>query len=279
MPHATPQHDSPHDATLAAAVDAARQGARVIREHAGQIDTLRSKGRNDFVTEADEAAQAAILDALRHAFPNDAILAEEGDASDGERGVANGRQWIVDPIDGTTNFIQQVPPYAVSIACQDGDRVVVGVVLDVTHDELFTAVAGHGTQVNGTPVRTTDRADLSDAFVATGFPYRRFEHTERYLEVLANVLPATRGVRRHGAASVDLARVAAGRFDAFFETGLRPWDVAAGTLLVREAGGRVTDYSGTGGLVPVFERQICATNAGVHDAMLDRLHPMHDVRL
>lgn len=281
MPRASdaPAHDSPYDDTLAVAVDAAREGAAIIRDYAGQIDGMRSKGRNDFVTVADEAAQAAILETLRDAFPDDAILAEEGDASDGGRASVEGRQWIVDPIDGTTNFIQQVPPYAVSIACRDGDRIVVGVVLDVPHDELFTAVAGHGVRVDGRAIDPPGAGDLADAFVATGFPYRRFEHTEVYLDVLSDVLPATRGVRRHGAASVDLARLAAGRFDVFFETGLRPWDVAAGTLLVREAGGRVTDYRGARGLTPVFDRQVCASLGAIHDDVLALLRPMIDVRL
>ena len=124
-----------------------------------------------------------------------------------------------------------------------------------------------------------DADDLADAFVATGFPYRRFEHTEAYLDVLGRILRRTRGVRRHGAASVDLARLAAGRFDGFFETGLRPWDVAAGTLLVREAGGRVTDYRGDGGLTPVFDRQVCASNGLVHSALREQLATMKDVRL
>jgi myo-inositol-1(or 4)-monophosphatase len=279
----TPSHDSPHDARLAAAVNAAREGAAVIRDQAGRLDRVRRKGVNDFVTATDEAAQAAILDALgagtRGVDPDIEVVAEE-DVDDGDvPQEPGGRRWIVDPLDGTTNFMQQVPPYAVSIALQDEDGLAVGVVLDVTHDELFTAVRGHGLKVDGRPASVGSADALTDAFVATGFPYRRFEHTERYLEVLRRVIRSTRGVRRHGSAAVDLARLACGRFDGFFETGLRPWDVAAGILLVREGGGRATDYQGEGGLAPAFGRQLCATNGRVHDALLEAVASMQDVRL
>lgn len=274
-----PTHDSPYDEALAGAVRAARRGAAVIRDQAGPLEDIRAKGRNDFVTETDEAAQAAVLDTLRETFPEDALLAEEGADLEAHPTVVEGRRWIVDPLDGTTNFMQRVPPYAVSVALQEDDALVVGVVLDVSHDELFTAVADHGLQVNGHPAHVSRTDTLADAFVATGFPYRRFEHTEVYLDVLEGILRNTRGVRRHGSAAVDLARLACGRFDAFFETGLRPWDVAAGLLLVREGGGRVTDYRDTNGLAPLFDRQVCATNGQVHAPLLDHLAAMDDVRL
>jgi myo-inositol-1(or 4)-monophosphatase len=275
---ALPSHNSDDDEALGAAVRAARRGAEIIREHAGRLDDVRAKGINDFVTATDEAAQDAIVETLREG--SDAtIIAEEGADLDAHSTTADGRRWIVDPLDGTTNFMQQVPPYAVSVALQETDRIVVGVVLDITHDELFTAVAGHGLQLNGQSVGVTQTEDFSDAFVATGFPYRRFEHTEQYLAVLERVIRNTRGVRRHGSAAVDLARLACGRFDGFFETGLRPWDVAAGTLLVREGGGRITDYRNTGGLAPLFDQQVCATNGLLHDSLLDCVASMKDVRL
>ncbi len=274
-----PTHDSPYDDVLETAVGAARQAAAVIRDQAGPLRDVRAKMRNDFVTETDEKAQAAAVEALRQSCPDDAILAEEGEGPASIPTVVDGRRWIVDPLDGTTNFMQQVPPYAVSIALQDDDAIVAGVVLDVSHDELFTAVAGHGLQVNRRPADVSQTEAFEDAFLATGFPYRRFEHTEVYLDVLSDILPDTRGVRRHGSASVDLARLACGRFDGFFETGLRPWDVAAGILLVREGGGQVTDYRNTAGLTPLFDRQVCATNGRVHEPLLDHLAPMDDVRL
>jgi myo-inositol-1(or 4)-monophosphatase len=275
----SPTHDSTYDDALSVAVRAAESGAEIIREHAGRLDDVRAKGINDFVTATDEAAQAAIVETLHDAAPNDEVIAEEGTDLGAHDPAPEARRWIVDPLDGTTNFMQQVPPYAVSIALQNEDEVVLGVVLDVTHDELFTAVADHGLRLNGKPVGTTQTEVFADAFVATGFPYRRFEHTEQYLDVLEQIIRTTRGVRRHGAAAVDLARLACGRFDGFFETGLRPWDVAAGTLLVREGGGRVTDYRDAGGLAPIFERQVCATNGRIHGALLDCVSSMKEVRL
>jgi myo-inositol-1(or 4)-monophosphatase len=274
-----PTHDSPYDLLLREAVRAARQAATVIRDQAGALENVRDKGRNDFVTETDERAQGVIVDHLREMFPRDAILAEEGDAFDEGSPAVSGRRWIVDPIDGTTNFMHQVPPYAVSIALQEEDTIVAGVVLDVPHDDLFTAVEGHGLQVNGAPASVSTADTFEEAFLATGFPYRRFEHTERYLDVLADILRDARSVRRHGSAAIDLAWVACGRFDGFFETGLSPWDVAAGVLLVREGGGRVTNYHDEAGLTPVFDQQMCASNGPVHKPLLRHLAPMDDVRL
>ena len=274
-----PAHDSPYDDDLRTAVQAARRGASVIRAQAGQLERVRNKDTNDFVTATDEAAQEAILSTLREASPSDAMLAEEGRGEEAIPAVVEGRRWIVDPLDGTSNFMQQVPPYAVSIALQEDDAIVVGVVLDVPHDELFTAVAGHGLQRNGAPAEVSRTAAFDDAFLATGFPYRRFEHTEEYLDVLGTMLRDSRSVRRHGAAAVDLAWLACGRFDGFFETGLSPWDVAAGALLVREGGGRVTDYRGDGGLTPLFGSQMCASNGVVHTPLCQRLASMKDIRL
>jgi myo-inositol-1(or 4)-monophosphatase len=274
-----PTHDSPYDDALETAVRAARRAATLIRDQSGSLADVRAKMRNDFVTKTDEEAQAAAVETLREACPDDRILAEEGEGPDSIPTAVEGRRWIVDPLDGTTNFMQQVPPYAVSVALQEDDAIVVGVVLDVSHNELFTAVAGHGLQVDGQPTSVSRTDSFADAFLATGFPYRRFEHTEIYLDVLGDILRDTRGVRRHGSASVDLARLACGRFDGFFETGLSPWDVAAGILLVREGGGRVTDYHDAAGLAPLFDRQVCATNGRIHAPLLRHLSPMDDVRL
>ena len=274
-----PTHDSPYDDALETAVRAARRAAVVIRDQAGPLKEVRAKMRNDFVTETDEKAQTAAVETLQAAFPEDTILAEEGDEPASVPTVVDGRRWIVDPLDGTTNFMQRVPPYAVSIALQEGDAIAVGVVLNVPHDELFTAVAGHGLQVNGQAAGVSPTDTFEDAFLATGFPYRRFEHTEIYLDVLADILRDARSVRRHGAAAVDLAWLACGRFDGFFETGLSPWDVAAGTLLVREGGGRVTNYHNERGLTPLFDQQVCASNGRVHEPLLDHLASMKNVRL
>jgi len=274
-----PVHDSPYDPALREAVKAARRAASVIRDQAGPLTDVRAKGTNDFVTEVDEAAQAAVLETLRGAFPEDRVLAEEGEEAESVPASIEGRRWIVDPLDGTTNFMHRVPPYAVSIALQENDAILVGVVLDVSHGDLFTAVADHGLQVNGQPASVTKTEALGEALLATGFPYRRFEHTEVYLDVLADILPKSRGVRRHGSAAVDLAWTACGRFDGFFETGLSPWDVAAGILLVREGGGRVTTYTDEDELTPLFDQQVCATNGRVHAPLRNHLAPMKDVRL
>jgi len=273
-----PSHNSPYDADVEVAVRAARRAADIIRDHAGHLDDVRAKGVNDFVTATDDAAQEAIIQVISEGAPGDDIIAEETDRSDYVRSPS-GRRWIVDPLDGTTNFMQQVPPYAVSIALQEDGRLLVAVVLDVPHDKLFTAVAGHGLRRNGEEAGVSETDRFQDAFLATGFPYRHFEHTDAYVEVLASVIRNSRGVRRHGSAAVDLARLACGRFDGFFETGLDPWDVAAGMLLVREAGGRVTDYQNEAGLSPLFDRQVCATNGKVHRALLDHLGSMKDIRL
>lgn len=275
-----PEHHSPYDDVLGVAVAAAQRGAAVVREYAGQHDQVRAKSTNDFVTEADEAAQTEILAFLEEATPGVDVLAEEGTDSDSYSQTVEGRRWIVDPIDGTTNFMHQVPPYAVSIALQEEDALVVGVVLDVPHGELFTAVADHGLQLNGASAGVSDTDAFSNAFLATGFPYRRFEHTEQYLDVLGTILRDARSVRRHGSAAIDLAWLACGRFDGFFETGLSPWDVAAGVLLVREGGGRATDYrDDDSGLAPLFSQQVCATNGAVHRPLLEHLASMKDVRL
>lgn len=274
-----PTHDSPYDDALGVAVRAAREAAEIVRSNAGRLDGVRAKGANDFVTATDEAAQEAILHVLERAVPDDAVIAEEGADLDDPPRTVEGRRWIIDPLDGTTNFMQQVPPYAVSIALQEEEALVAGVVLNIPHEELFTAVADHGLQLNGRATGVSQTETFSDAFLATGFPYRRFEHTEEYLEVLGTMIRTSRGVRRHGSAAIDLAWLACGRFDGFFETGLDPWDVAAGTLLVREGGGCVTDYHNGDGLRPLFDQQVCATNTRVHDALLERVAPMNDIRL
>lgn len=260
------------------AVRAALAAGHLVRSEAGRVeaDAIEDKGTHDLVTRVDFAAQERILSMLHGAFPEFDILAEEdGDGASGGTADAEFR-WIVDPIDGTTNFAHGVPPYAVSIGLAHRTGMVVGVVYDVSHDELFTAVRGGGLQVNGRPATVSGTRKLDDGLVTTGFPYRSYGHVDVYMDVLRVFVKRTRGVRRPGSASVDLAWVACGRFDGFFETGLMPWDVAAGCLLVAEGGGRVSDYAGDGD--PVFGRQILATNGHVHEAMREILRPMRDVR-
>ena len=264
---------------LDVAVAAATQAGQLIRTHAGKINTnqIRMKNVHDLVTEIDEASQQLIVDMLHKAFPDAQFMAEEGDVfSKGNEKVA-GWRWIIDPIDGTTNFTHGMPPYAVSIGLEEDGELVAGVVLEVGRWELFTATKGGGLHVNGVRHRVSQTSSLSDALVVTGFPYRHFGHLEAYLGLLGDMLKAARGVRRTGSASVDLAYVAAGRFDVFFETGLMPWDLAAGVLLIKEAGGRVSNYADKpDGL---FEKQILATNGHIHDEMLALVAQMKDIRL
>src|SRR5690606_5861738 len=220
----------------------------------------------------DEEAQRIVEGHLRTAFPTDAILAEEGADAAAVAAVADGRRWIVDPLDGTTNFTRGVPPYAVSIALQDGADLVLGVVLDVSHGELFSAVRGQGLRLDGRPAAVSDTATLDAGLIATGFPFRDYRYVRGYLEAFEAFVRATRGVRRPGAAAVDLAWVACGRFDGFFEAGLAPWDVAAGRVLVEEGGGRVSGLPD--GADPVFSGGVVASNGRLHDAMREAAAPL-----
>ena len=243
------------------AEDAARAAAAFIREHAGRVSArdVRSKSAHDLVTFVDEGAQRIILEHLDRAFPGDAVLAEE-DA--GESAPREGRLWIVDPLDGTTNFLHGVPPYAVSVGLQIDAVGTVGVVLDVSSGELFAATRGAGLTVDGVPARVSETTALDAALLATGFPFRDYGYVEGYLAAFERAIRATRGVRRHGAAAVDLAWTAAGRFDGYFEAGIAPWDVAAGAVLVEAAGGRVTGL--WDGADPVRTGGIVASNGRLH---------------
>lgn len=257
-------------------MEAAREAAHVIRAHAGRLQRgdVRTKGLHDLVTDVDVEAERVVVAALQEAFPDFEILAEEG--TRGPSGASGGYRWIIDPIDGTTNFTRGVPPYAVSIALQHGEEIVAGVVLDVARGELFTAVRGGGLYVDGVRARVSQTPVLEESLVTTGFPYRSVDHLSAYLEVLGDFMRGSRGVRRPGSASVDLAYVACGRFDGFFETGLQAWDVAAGLLLVEEGGGRVTDFRGAPN--PVFAGQLLASNGRVHAEMQALLAPLQAER-
>jgi len=227
--------------TLNIAVKAARRAAGIINRASMDLDQVevRTKQPNEFVTEVDRAAEASIIETIREAYPDHAILAEESGAlGDSEH------QWIIDPLDGTTNFIHGFPQYAVSIAYAQAGVVQHGVVYDPTRNELFTASRGRGAFLNDRRIRVSRRIRLNDSLVGTGFPYRAFEHADAYMKMFRELTEKTAGLRRPGAASLDLAYVACGRFDAFFEIGLAPWDFAAAALMVQEAGGLVSDFAG-----------------------------------
>ena len=225
------------------AVKAARRAGAIINRAAQDLDalTVSTKRHNDFVTEVDQAAEQAVIQVLLKAFPDHAILAEES----GARGKSD-YVWIVDPLDGTTNFIHGFPQYCVSIALRHKDTLTQAVIYDPGRNELFTATRGHGAYLNDRRMRVSKRAQLDDALIGTGYPFREMAHIDAYLPALRKIMGQTAGVRRAGAAALDLAYVAAGRLDGFWEMGLSPWDMAAGCLLILEAGGLVSDFSGDG---------------------------------
>ncbi len=247
---------------LEAAARAALTGGTVVRNFYDQPHDIRLKGAIDLVTEADPAAEAAIIASLSEDTPGIALMAEE--SFQGEDPPAE-RTWVIDPLDGTTNFAHGVPIFAVSIALLVADRARVGVTYCPMQDELFCAVAGCGAWLNGSPIRVTDTDFLVQALVATGFPYDIHQHLEQIMAQMNNVLPKVRDIRRLGAAAVDLAYVACGRLDGFWELDLKPWDTAAGWLLVEEAGGRVTDFNGRA--YSPFTKEILATNSRLHDLL------------
>ncbi|WKW11487.1 inositol monophosphatase family protein [Pseudogemmatithrix spongiicola] len=258
---------------LAVAVRAAAAGAAVIRDAAPDIRNLdwRSKGPTDFVSEVDLAAEAAILAVMGEGVPRATVLAEESAASVPRELLEHGVAIVVDPLDGTTNFLHGYPEYAVSIAILVDGEPVVGVVHDVPGDEVFTARAGGGAQLNGQPIRVSDITDPQRALIGTGFPFRDPNDIDPYHRQMAAVMAHVSGVRRPGAASIDLASVACGRFDGFWEMMLSPWDFAAGMLLVREAGGRATDMSGAH-LTAFGPSAVLAGNPAMHRWLQNRLN-------
>ncbi|MEI7612209.1 MAG: inositol monophosphatase family protein [Betaproteobacteria bacterium] len=226
-------------------VKAARRASQIINRASHDVEHLKitTKQQSDFVTEVDKAAEAAIIDVLREAYPEYGILAEESGLTAGE-GEGSEYQWIIDPLDGTTNFLHGFPQYAVSIALAHKGQLNQAVVYDTTRNEMFTASKGGGAFLNERRIRVTKCLKLEDSLLGTGFPYRVFDHADAYLGMFKELAQRSSGIRRPGAASLDLAYVASGRLDGFWEFGLSPWDMAAGCLLISEAGGLVGDLSG-----------------------------------
>ena len=223
------------------AIRAARAAGNVIIRQIDYVQdiSVNEKSRNDFVTDVDRKAEAVIIDTILKAYPEHAILAEEsGHQGDSEY------QWIIDPLDGTTNFLHGFPQFAVSIALQHKGILSQAVVYDPLRQELFTASRGAGAQLNERRIRVSKRRHLNGALLGTGFPFRENARIEQYIETFRILFPVTAGVRRAGAAALDLAYVACGRLDGFWEFGLKPWDIAAGALLIEEAGGIVSSMDG-----------------------------------
>ncbi|MDM8525230.1 inositol monophosphatase family protein [Desulfococcaceae bacterium HSG8] len=246
-------------------IAAAYQGGKVLRSYFGRTFEVNKKGAIDLVTEADIGSEKSIIEAIRALFPDHSILAEESGVTKG----SNDHQWIIDPLDGTTNFAHQLSLFCVSIAFAVKGNIAVGIVLNPISGELFTAVAGKGAELNGRPVRVSGSGTVSDSLLVTGFPYNFKENFDLLLTRFSNCLDAARGVRRLGSAALDLCFVACGRFDGFWEQNLNPWDTAAGMLIAAEAGARVTDFSDNP--FTVDKKEILATNGKIHEEMLSLL--------
>jgi myo-inositol-1(or 4)-monophosphatase len=250
----------------------ARQAGEIIlRHYAAPIPTTLKSSRIDIVTAADTEAEASIVAALRTRFPDHHIVGEEG-GGQGAPAATAAYHWYVDPIDGTVNFASKLPHFCTSIALATADREpLLGVVLDPTRGELFTAVRGGGARLNGQPIRVSATAELIDAVVTTGFPYDKHTNPDNNLKEWAAFLRRIRGERRLGSAALDLCYVACGRVDGYWEKDLKTWDVMAGMLIAREAGGRVTDYAGGDHPQRLERGRYVASNGRVHAEMLEVL--------
>jgi len=248
-------------ALRATACELARAAGAVLREGYGRAHQPEHKGRIDLVTEYDRRSERLLLAALAARHPGHAVLAEES----GAHGQASGVRWIVDPLDGTTNFAHNYPFFCVSIGVEIDGALVAGAVYDPVRDELFAGAHGRGATLNDAPLRVSDVERVEQALLVTGFPYDVREHPERSLPLFAAFLSRAQGLRRDGSAALNLCYLAAGRFDGFWEGHLAPWDMAAGVLIVREAGGTVTDYAG--GPFQLDGRQILASNGRLHEEM------------
>jgi myo-inositol-1(or 4)-monophosphatase len=248
------------------AVRAARRAGSIINRAAlaGGLK-VRSKRAKDFVTQVDQAAEEAIIDVVRNAYPEHGFLAEESGASGADAEFV----WIIDPLDGTTNFIHGFPQYCVSIGIQHRGALAHAVIYDPVRNELFTASKGRGAYLNDRRIRVTTLTRLGDALVGTGFPFKELDRLDLYTRQLQTMMKTCAGVRRAGAAALDLAYVACGRLDAFWELGLAPWDMAAGVLLIQEAGGLVGDLKGDQGFMASGD--IAAATPKVFTALLEAL--------
>ncbi len=256
---------------LNTAIKAARAAGAIINRAALDIErvAVTAKSHNDFVTEVDQAAEQAIIDLLLQAYPGHAILAEESGRS---RGAKDSEYlWIIDPLDGTTNFIHGFPVYAVSIALAHRGQVQQAVVYDPARNDLFYASKGRGAYLNDRRLRVSKRTRLLESLIGTGFPFRKGDNFKRYLKMFEEVMQHCAGLRRPGAAALDLCYVAAGWYDGFFETGLNPWDIAAGSLMVTEAGGLIGNFTGESDFL--YQREIVAGNPKIYGQLVTLLAP------
>ena len=251
------------------AIDVAREAGAVLRERLGRERDVQFKGTIDLVTDADRAAEALIAGRLSEVFPDHRLLGEEGArgsaAAEGPEGEVSPYGWVIDPLDGTTNYAHGYPHFAVSIALERSGTILLGVVYDPMRDELFVAERGQGASVNGIPLRVTGTDELIRALLATGFPYDQDARPEA-AAIWNTFLYLTQGVRRDGSAALNLCYVAAGRLDGFYERPLQPWDMGAGALMVEEAGGRVSAFDG--GALDPYGHEAVASNGALHELIL-----------
>lgn len=252
---------------------AAEKASKIIRQYASNESFgVKLKGKNDLVTDADLASEKTIIEVIKSHFPDDEILAEESQA---KRSLPNGRIWIIDPIDGTTNFAHTFPFYCVSIALWDNHEPKAALVLEVAHQELFTAIKGEGAFLNGDRIHVSKNTDPSSSLLGTGFPYNNLSLVDNYLKLFKRMMEKTHGVRRPGTAAWDLCNVACGRFEGFYEYGLSPWDVAAGALIIQEAGGIITDWDDSDNWL--FGERIIAGNQAIQQFILDEIRMCFEV--
>lgn len=253
---------------LNTAVKAARRAGNLIVRYIDRLDRIdvEVKGRNDFVTEIDRAAEAEILGVIGHAYPSHSILAEEGGARPG-----SDYEWVIDPLDGTTNFLHGYPQFAVSIALRHAGKLEHAVVLDPLRNELFTASRGAGAHLNDRRIRVSRTHRLAVSLIGTGFPFKVIDHLDDWVAMFREILVRSSGVRRAGSAALDLAYVACGRLDGFWELGLQPWDMAAGCLLIQQSGGLVSDLHGNQEHLKTGD--IVAGNAEIYQQLFDVIRP------
>ncbi len=251
------------------AVKAARRAGAIINRASQDIGTLtvKSKNYNDFVSEVDVAAERVIIDTLKDAYPDHGFLGEESGSSENQSDFI----WIIDPLDGTTNFLHNFPQYCVSIALQHKGEITQAVIYEPNRNDLYTATKGRGAFLNDKRIRVSKCDKLQQSLIGTGFPFRDFKHLDTYLAMFKSMLQKTSGIRRPGSAALDLAYVANGSLDAFWEIGLSPWDIAAGALLVQEAGGIISNLNGKNGWLE--SGNVLAASPKIYDAMVETLAP------
>jgi myo-inositol-1(or 4)-monophosphatase len=246
-------------------IEAIYSGARVLRDHFGHISQINQKSAFDLVTEADTESEKQIIETIRKTFPDHAILAEESGAN---KGTAEYR-WLIDPLDGTTNYVHQLPIFTIAIALALRDEIVLGLVLNPMDGELYSAIAGKGAELNGKSIKVSSTASVSDSLLITGFPYDFSEIVEPAMKRFSVCQQASQGVRRLGSAALDLCYVACGRFDGFWEQNLKPWDKAAGAIIAAEAGAVITNFSSQP--FSINQKEILVTNGRIHQEMLSLL--------